>query len=112
MRLESRALAFCSSARRVALSPRPPRLMKYVNMRMPEDGPLGETLFEASDRAMAVALLVKSPLGGCVESVVTVLGQRFFFPVDFFDGIKSDLARVVPSLAVRLAREGNTLSRV
>lgn len=56
-------------------------------MRMPEAGPFGETFFEASDRAMAGALLVNRSLGGCVESVVTVFTHRFdeaFFAVDFF----------------------------
>jgi hypothetical protein len=54
---------------------------------MPEAGPLGETFFEASERAIAGALLVKRSLGGRVESVVTVLTQRFFElrgDVDFF----------------------------
>ena len=60
-------------------------------MRMPEDGPFGETLFEASERTMVAALLVNNPLGGCVESVVTVLTQRFFFPEDRFpDGTSLD----------------------
>ncbi len=45
-------------------------------MRMPEDGPLGETFFEASERAMTGALLVKRSLGGWVESVVTLRTQR------------------------------------
>jgi hypothetical protein len=53
-------------------------------MRMPEPGPLGETFFEASERAMTGALLVKRSLGGWVESVVTVRTQRFF--ADFFLG--------------------------
>lgn len=51
-------------------------------MRMPDAGPLGDTFFEASERAMAIALLVKRSLGGWVESVVTVFTQRF--PADFF----------------------------
>lgn len=45
---------------------------------MPEAGPLGETVFEASTRATVAALLVKSPGGGCVESVVTPATQRLF----------------------------------
>jgi hypothetical protein len=50
---------------------------------------LGETLFEASDRAIVGALLVTRSFGGCVESVVTVRTQRFlgavvFFAADFF----------------------------
>ncbi len=44
---------------------------------MPEVGPFGETFFDASERAMALALFVKSPAGGCVESVVTLETQRF-----------------------------------
>jgi len=46
-------------------------------MRMPEAGPFGETFFEASERAMTGALLVKRSLGGWVESVVTVFTHRF-----------------------------------
>ena len=58
-------------------------------MRMPEDGPLGDTFFEASDWAMVEARLVKRPFGGWVESVVTVLTQRFLFPGDLFlDGMR------------------------
>lgn len=58
-------------------------------MRMPEAGPLGETFFEARERAMTGALLVKRSLGGWVELVVTVRTQRlfavaFFFAADFF----------------------------
>jgi hypothetical protein len=33
-------------------------------MRMPEPGPLGETFFEANDRAIVEASLVKSPFDG------------------------------------------------
>lgn len=44
---------------------------------MPEAVPLGETLFEASTRATVAAPLVKSPGGGCVESVVTPATHRF-----------------------------------
>jgi len=42
-------------------------------MRMPRRKPFGETFFEASERAMTGALLVKRSLGGWVESVVTFL---------------------------------------
>ena len=38
--------------------------MKYVSIRMPETGPLGETFLEASVLAMTGALLVNSPGGG------------------------------------------------
>src|SRR5215813_1518006 len=48
-------------------------------MRMPDPGPLGETFFEARVRAMVAALLLKRPLGGCVESVVTFAINRFGF---------------------------------
>jgi hypothetical protein len=47
-------------------------------MRMPDEGPLGETFSEARVRAMTGALLVKRSLGGWVESVVTVLTHFFF----------------------------------
>ena len=50
--------------------------MKYVSMRMPEPGPLGDTFFEASERAMAAASLVKRPSGGKVETVLTPAIQR------------------------------------
>jgi membrane-associated protease RseP (regulator of RpoE activity) len=50
---------------------------------MPEPGPLGETFFEARERAMTGALFVKRSLGGCVESVVTLRTQSFF-GADFF----------------------------
>jgi hypothetical protein len=43
---------------------------------MPEAGPLGDTFFEARERAITGALLVKRSFGGCVESVVTVRTQR------------------------------------
>jgi hypothetical protein len=46
-------------------------------MRMPEAGPLGETFFEASVRAMVAASWVKRPAGGCVESVLTPATQSF-----------------------------------
>jgi hypothetical protein len=50
--------------------------MKYVNMRIPDCGPFGDTFREANTRAMVAALLVKSPAGGCVESVFTFATQR------------------------------------
>lgn len=56
-------------------------------MRMPEPGPFGETFFEASERAISGAPLVKRSSGGCVESVVTFFTQRFLsdlvFAADF-----------------------------
>jgi hypothetical protein len=47
-------------------------------MRIPDVGPLGETSFDANVRAMVAALLVKSPGGGWVESVVTPALHLFF----------------------------------
>lgn len=44
---------------------------------------MGETFFEASKRAIFVALLVKRSFGGCVESVLTFRTQRFLAG-DFF----------------------------
>jgi len=52
--------------------------MNYVSILIPEPGPLGETRLLARERAMALALLVKSPRGGWVESVLTRATQRFF----------------------------------
>jgi hypothetical protein len=62
---------------------------------MPDPGPLGETFFEASDRAIVEASSVNKPFAGCVASVLTFATQRFrsfrpsdllslpdFFPVD------------------------------
>jgi len=79
IRSESKTFAFCSSARRAVLSPRPARLMKYVSIRMPDPGPFGETRLEASVRAIVAALFVNNPAGGWVESVFTLATQRFFF---------------------------------
>lgn len=60
---------------------------------MPEPGPLGETRFEASVRAIVSALLVNSPSGGCVESVFTLATHRLlevfdFTLVEFFLGMR------------------------
>ena len=52
--------------------------MKYVSMRIPDCGPFGETLLEASEAAIFFALLLNSPFGGCVESVFTVLTHLLF----------------------------------
>jgi hypothetical protein len=38
--------------------------MKYVNIRKPDAGPLGETLLDASVLAIVEASFVKSPSGG------------------------------------------------
>jgi len=53
--------------------------MKYVNIRKPEAGPFGETFLDARVRAIVAALFVKSPPGGCVESVLTLDTHRFLF---------------------------------
>ena len=79
MRLESKDFALCSSDRRTALSPRPALFRKYVSMRIPDGGPLGETFLEASTRAIVGALFVNRPAGGWVESVFTLATQRFLF---------------------------------
>jgi hypothetical protein len=75
---ESSLLAFSSSARLAAVRPFPPRFRKYVNIRIPDAGPFGETDFDASAVAIVLALLVNSPSGGCVESVWTFATHRFF----------------------------------
>lgn len=58
--------------------------MKKVNIRSPDIGPLGDTFFEARLRAITAALFVKSPSGGCVESVVTPALHFFGVTDDFF----------------------------
>jgi hypothetical protein len=50
--------------------------MKYVNIRKPEAGPLGETFLDARVRAIADAFFVNSPSGGRVESVWTFAIHR------------------------------------
>ena len=57
--------------------------MKYVSIRMPEPGPLGETLFEAKVLAIVLALLVNNPAGGWVESVFTFATHLVFLRVFF-----------------------------
>jgi hypothetical protein len=52
---------------------------------MPDAGPFGDTFFEANERAIVSAFLVKSPSGGYVETVFTpATHRRVFF---FFAGI-------------------------
>ena len=51
-------------------------------MRIPEPGPLGETLFDANTLAIVFASLVNSLAGGWVESVFTSAIQRFVFGLD------------------------------
>jgi hypothetical protein len=48
-------------------------------MRIPDPGPLGETRFEASERAMVAALLVNNPFGGKVDTVLTSATHFFAF---------------------------------
>jgi hypothetical protein len=81
---DSKDFAFSSSAPRLALSPRPERFMKYVSIRMPEPGPLGETFFEARALAIVVALFVNNPAVGCVESVFTLATHLSFFVFPVF----------------------------
>jgi len=81
IRRDKIALAFCSSDRRRAVRPRPPRLMKNVIIRRPELGPFGETFLDDSVRAIVAALFVNNPCGGWVESVLTFATQRFDFAV-------------------------------
>lgn len=45
--------------------------MKNVSILIPEPGPLGETFFDARERAIVSASLVKRPSGGKVETVPT-----------------------------------------
>lgn len=51
-------------------------LMKKMSIRTPEAAPFGQTLFDASVRATVLASLVKSPVGGLVDVVLTVALQR------------------------------------
>jgi hypothetical protein len=74
--VESRRFARSSSALRVGLRLLPARLIKYVSIRNPEVGPLGDTLRDRRVRAIAVASFVNKPAGGCVESVFTFDTQR------------------------------------
>ena len=57
-------LALSSSDLLDLLSVRPARLMKKVSILIPEPGPLGETFFEARERAIVFASLVNRPSGG------------------------------------------------
>jgi hypothetical protein len=63
-RRESSTFAFSNSARRVAVSPFPARLIKYVNIRKPETGPFGETFFDAIALAIVKAFFLNNPSGG------------------------------------------------
>ena len=50
---------------------------------MPDCGPLGDTRLEARVRAMVEALQVKSPGGGCVESVLTFATHFFLEAIEY-----------------------------
>jgi len=50
---------------------------------------MGETFLEARFRAIVSALLVNSPLGGWVESVLTLATQRFFLALLAFGKVNS-----------------------
>jgi hypothetical protein len=63
IREEGKRFALSSSVRRVALSPRPAQLMKYVSIRNPELGPLGETFFEANVRGCSIFFDTPLPKG-------------------------------------------------
>gem|GEM_PF-5000286 len=58
---------------------------------------------------MVGALFVNSPLGGCVESVVTLATQRFFFPELFFpDSIRNSFKLPVRELVHEIRNSGPT----
>jgi len=65
----------------------PAQLMKYWTMRIPEPMPFGLTSLLAIRLAMVSASLVKSNLGGKVETVFTFCTHRFrpsfFFTMSF-----------------------------
>lgn len=64
---------------------------------------MGETFFEASERAMTGALFVNRSFGGCVESVLTVRTQRFF-AVAFFAAVPFLRAGfAIPAVLARVA---------
>ena len=92
-RSESSSLAFSSFALRDELRFLPARFMKKVNILIPDAGPFGETLFDASDRAIVSGSLVKSPDCGCVESVVTPADH--FRPVALCDLVRAALCDFV-----------------
>jgi hypothetical protein len=102
----SRVFALCKVAFRRALKPLPARLMKYVSILMPDDGPLGETRLDARARAMLAALLVKSPLGGCVESVRTLATHRFVARCGIATFLGPALRTVVFESQMRLSFHG------
>ena len=94
-------------------------------MRIPEAGPFGETLRDASVLAIVAASFVKRPASGCVESVFTDATQRFV--VAFLLGTSSPsggrvarylarraltmLRRAAARCAVVVLRRGRTVFR-
>jgi len=76
IRFDSSLFARSNCARRVGLSPLPARLIKYVNILIPEPGPFGDTLRDAKARAIVLAAFVNKPACGCVESVLTFAIHR------------------------------------
>ena len=71
IRFDSSFFARSNCARRVGLSPLPARLIKYVNILIPEPGPFGDILRDANARAIVLAAFVNKRACGCVESVLT-----------------------------------------
>jgi hypothetical protein len=63
-----------------------------VSIRKPEADSFGETFFDASDLAIAMALFVNRPSGGRVESVLTFATQRFDSFVGTFPPIRRPTA--------------------
>jgi len=86
-------------------------LIKYVSILIPELGPFGEIFLEARERAMVAAFLVNKPLGGCVESVVTLETQRLadgalerdlVADVDFFFRENGQASQPLEAIEVRM----------
>lgn len=71
LRSWSRRLADSSRRFCAADKLRPPRLIKYVTIRIAEPIPLGLTSFLARTRAIVCASLVNRPSGGKVDTVCT-----------------------------------------
>ena len=92
MRRESSFFALASSSRRPAVRFFPARLIKKVSIRIPDEAPFGDTFFDANVLAMVAALLLNSPAGGWVESVLTFADH--FFCVAFLAIIASFLTKV------------------
>src|SRR5271165_5479425 len=78
-------------------------------MRMPEPIPLGLTFRLAIVRAMDLASLVKIPLGGNVETVLTFRTHRFFFDEEAISCLAWIPCRSSAKLRPRLARSRETI---